>query len=331
MTAKRVYYTISGVAREQKMLVITGSLAFDYIMDFPGRFSEHILPEKIHILNVSFLVNTLKRQRGGVAGNIAYNLTLLGEKPTILATAGEDFKPYANFLAERGVDVSHIKIIPGEHTASAFITTDLADNQITGFYPGAMNNADSLSLKDSNSKEIELVLIGPDKPAAMMKYARECQHLKLPYLFDPSQQIVRLSNEDLLTGLRGAKVLIGNDYEIQLILNRLKCAEEKLLEHVELLIITLGEKGSVIRTRNGSMKIPIAKPKKIVDPTGAGDAYRAGIMKGLSHQWPLEKTGKVAALAAVYALESYGAQEHSYTCADFRRRYRENFSEEIEL
>ncbi len=313
------------------MIIVTGSLAFDHIMDFPGRFSEHILPEKIHILNVSFLVDTLKRQRGGVAGNIAHNLALLGEKPAILAAAGEDFSAYGAFLASEGVNISNIKIIPREYTASAFITTDLADNQITGFYPGAMNQADALSLKAIGSKKIDLVLIAADKPSAMRRYARECQELGIPYIFDPSLQIVRLSNEDLEIGIRGAKVLIGNDYEIQLILNRLKTTERELLQHVELLISTLGERGSLIHTRRGVIEIPIARPRAITDPTGAGDAYRAGVVKGLLHSWPLEKMGRAAALAAVYAIESYGAQEHSFTQDEFVRRYRENFGEAIEL
>jgi adenosine kinase len=300
-------------------------------MDFPGRFSDHILPEKIHILNVSFLVDTLKRQRGGVAGNIAHNLALLGERPIILAAAGEDFQDYAKFLSAEGIDISHIRIIPGDYTASAFITTDLADNQITGFYPGAMGHADLLSLKEFDPKKIEFVLIAADKPSVMVKYARECQELGIPYIFDPSQQIVRLSNEELQIGIQGAKVLIGNDYEIQLILNRFKATEQDLLKHVTFLISTLGEKGSRIHTRYGVVEIPIAKPKEITDPTGAGDAYRAGIIKGMIRNWPLEVMGRVAALSAVYAIESYGAQEHHYTKTEFVKRYQENFGTEIEL
>ncbi|MBI1729381.1 carbohydrate kinase family protein [Candidatus Acetothermia bacterium] len=313
------------------MIIVTGSLAFDHIMDFPGRFSEHILPEKIHILNVSFLVDTLKRQRGGVAGNIAHNLALLGERPVILAAAGEDFQEYSKFLSAEGIDLSHVRIIPGDYTASAFITTDLADNQITGFYPGAMGQADLLSLKDFDPKKIELVLIAADKPSVMVKYSRECQELGIPYIFDPSQQIVRLSNEELRIGIQGAKVLIGNDYEIQLILNRFKATEEDLLKQVTFLISTLGEKGSHIHTRYGVVEIPIAKPNEITDPTGAGDAYRAGIIKGMIHNWPLEVMGRVAALSAVYAIESYGAQEHRYTKSEFVKRYQENFGAEIEL
>ena len=313
------------------MILIAGSLAYDNIMDFPGKFADHILPDKIHMLSVSFLVDTLKRQRGGIAGNIAHSLALLGENPAIIATAGEDFDSYAEFLKSEGVNTDHIKIIPGEYTATCYITTDMSDNQITGFYPGAMKDADSISLSQFNSDEIDIVLIGADKPEAMIKYARECQELNIPYIFDPSQQIVRLSDEDLQLGISGAKVLIGNDYEIELITSRLGMSNKDILQAVEYLIITLGEKGSEIHTRDGSYTIPIAPSREIVDPTGAGDAYRSGVIKGLVHGWDAEKMGRVAAQAAVYAVETYGAQEHSYSPSDFKARYQESFGEAIDL
>jgi len=313
------------------MILIAGSLAYDNIMDFPGRFAEHILPEKIHILNVSFLVETLKRQRGGIAGNIAHSLALLGERPAILAAAGEDFDSYREFLKSEGVNTDYIQIVPGEFTATAFITTDLSDNQITGFYPGAMKNADELSLTQFAEGKLDIVLIGADKPEAMMRYCRECQELNIPYIFDPSQQIVRLSDEDLQVGISGAKVIIGNDYEIQLISNRLNMTEDDLKHCAEYLIITLGEKGSVIHTGGERYEIPIAKPHNIIDPTGAGDAYRAGIIKGLTHGWEPDVMGRVASQAAVYAIETYGAQEHQYSQSEFEARFNESFGSEIQL
>jgi len=312
------------------MIVITGSLAFDHIMDFPGYFKDHILPDKIHILNVSFLVRTLKRQRGGIAGNVAHNLGLLRESPTVFATAGGDFVLYQEKLTEVGVDVSQIKIYDGESTALAFITTDLDDNQIAGFYPGAMSHARDLSLTALPEKP-RLVLIGANDPRAMRNFIYECQRLNVDYIFDPAQQLVTLTAEHIKTGVLGSKVTIGNDYEIQLIMRKLELSKKELLRGTEVLITTRGVKGSVIETDNQEFEIPIAKPKKRVDPTGVGDAYRAGIVKGLIKGWDFEKMGKVAALCATYALEQYGTQEHSFTKREFEGRYKKEFGEKVEL
>lgn len=312
------------------MIIITGSLAFDHIMDFPGYFKDHILPDKRHILNVSFLVRTLRRQRGGIAGNIAYNLALLGESSTIFATAGADFGAYKSQLTGIGVDTSQIRIYEDTVTAVAFITTDLDDNQIAGFYPGAMSRASELSLTALPEKP-RIILIGANEPRAMKSFVNECHKLAIDYIFDPAQQLSSLQKEQIETGVLGAKVVIGNDYEIELIQNKIKLSKKEILKEAEILITTRGGAGSVIATKGCEVQIPIAKPRKIVDPTGAGDAYRAGIIKGLIRDWDFEKMGKVAALCATYALEQYGTQEHSFTKGEFEERYLEEFGDKVEL
>lgn len=312
------------------MIVITGSLAYDHIMDFPGYFKDHILPDKIHILNVSFLVNTLKRQSGGIAGNVAYNLALLGEKPTIIASAGSDFSSYKEELTKLGVDTSNIEVHNDDTTASAFITTDLDDNQIAGFYPGAMSRARDLSLTCLPEKP-KLVLIGANDPLAMRNFVEECQRLSLDYIFDPAQQLISLSLEQIRVGVTSSKVVIGNDYEIQLIQKKLNLTKKELLKLTEILITTRGVAGSLIETGEEIYNIPIAKPIDRTDPTGAGDAYRAGIIKGLIRGWDFEKMGRVAALCATYAIEQYGTQEHSFTKGEFEKRFRVEFGEKIRI
>lgn len=306
-----------------KRVVVTGSLAFDAIMDFPGRFADHILPDKIHILNLSFTLKTLKRQYGGTAGNIAYNLSLLGERPLLLGAAGGDFGDYRQHLRRVGVDVSKIKIYENLATASFFVITDLADNQIGGFYPGPM--ARKMAIDREDLKKASLVVVAANNPALMLQYARDCRRVGVGFIFDPAQQVIRLSRNDLLMGMKGARVLIGNDYEMTLIQKKTSLTREKLLELVEVLVTTWGEKGSLIETRNRRWVIPPAKPRKVLDPTGAGDAYRAGLVKGRLAGWPWEKAGRVASLAAVYAVEEYGTQKHHYAWSDFCRRYKDNF------
>ncbi|MDP3758324.1 MAG: PfkB family carbohydrate kinase, partial [Candidatus Daviesbacteria bacterium] len=227
------------------MITVTGSLAFDHIMDFPGKFSDHIMPDKIHQINLSFLVNTLTKQKGGTAGNIAYNLALLKTPVGIVGMAGVDFAEYAKFLQDAGVDISQIKTAENNTTSSAFIMTDKADNQITAFYPGAMEYANQLSLEGITT---DLVVISPNNPQAMVKFCRESQQLKLPYMLDPGMQLPALSPGDLKDMLNSAEILIGNDYEIALLKEKLSLNEEQLLEQVKILITTLGEKGSTIQT-----------------------------------------------------------------------------------
>jgi adenosine kinase len=310
-------------------IIVTGSMAFDHIMDFPGYFKDHILPDKVHMLNVSFLVNSLKRQRGGCAANIAYNLALLQERPTIMATVGTDFGEYREWLENNGVDTSSLKVIDDEFTASAFVTTDKSDNQITGFYPGAMSYADQLSFRDLQAGAVDMAIISPNNPAAMAKYAVECSELGIPYIFDPGQQVVSLTPESLVDGARHAKVLIANDYEYEMIKNKCELGMADLCRMAEIVIVTLGEEGSEIRTNGDVVRIPPAKAHDVVDPTGAGDAYRAGVIKGLLRGYDLEKMGRVAGLTAVYALEKYGTSAHHFTLAEFEERYRENFGEAL--
>ncbi len=305
-------------------VVVTGSLAFDHITDIPGRFADHILPEKIHILNLSFTLKTLKKQYGGTAGNIAYSLALLGEQPTLWAMAGSDFLPYKRHLQAAGVDTSGVVIRKDLLTATFFVMTDRADNQIGGFYPGPLDKP--YPLKVRGLKKIpSLMIISPNNPKLMIRFARECRSQKIPFIFDPGQQIIRLDKKLLLAGLTGAQVVIGNDYEIELIRKKTDLSNKGLLSKVAALITTKGDQGSIIETPTESFSIPSVSSVKVVDPTGAGGAYRAGLILGLLNRWSWEKTGRVAALAAVYAVEKYGTQEHYYTMDSFKKRFRNYF------
>lgn len=313
-------------------IIVTGSIAYDYIMVFPGHFKDHILPDKMHILSVSFLVDSLKRLRGGTAPNISYNLALLGERPTIAGTVGEDFAEYRAWLDAQGVDTSGIKEISGDFTASCFINTDLKDNQITAFYVGAMAHASTISMRDEANRSADLVVIAPNDPKAMAQYAAECTELGIPYLYDPSMQAPRMTAEELEAGFQGARILTGNDYEFGMMAEKLGISEAQLRRRVPITVMTKGEAGALITVEGEEFEIPVATPREVVDPTGAGDAFRAGFVKGLARgfSWPV--VGRMAALSAVYAIEHAGSQQHSYTIAEFVERYRENFgaSDEVE-
>ncbi len=320
------------------MILVTGSLAFDHIMDFPGNFSDHIMPDKIHQINLSFLVNTLSKQKGGTAGNIAYNLALLNSPVSILSVAGNDFSSYATFLKEVGVDVSNIKIIEDQPTASAYIMTDKNDNQISAFYPGAMTKASSLSL---NGIQTNFVAITPDDPKAMVKFAKEAKGLGVEHMIDPGMQLPALNTEDLKEMVNGATILIGNDYEISLLSNKLQVTSDKLVKQVKILITTLGEKGSTIQTAGlpdspsrspgppGRWQIGAAKLNEVIDPTGAGDAYRAGFLAGYLKGLDLQICGQMGAVASCYAIEKYGTTSHTFTMEEFKARYKENFNKEL--
>jgi adenosine kinase len=310
---------------------VTGSIAFDYIMVFPGRFRDHILPDKMHVLSVSFLVDSLTRLRGGTGANISYNLGLLGERPVLVGSVGEDFSEYRAWLEGHGVDCGTIKVVAGDHTASCFINTDLQDNQITAFYPGAMTQASSISIAESGVSTSDLVLIAPNDPGAMNRYAAECIKGGIPYLYDPSMQLPRLERADLEAGCRGAKILAGNDYEFGMMAEKLGVAEPELRRMVPVTVMTRGEAGALITVGDEEFDIPPAKPEAVVDPTGAGDAFRAGFVLGMKRGWPWPVVGRVAALTGVYAIEHRGPQTHSYTLGEFRARYRENFGASPEL
>lgn len=311
-----------------KKIVVTGSLAFDYIMDFPGKFEEHILPHKIKALSVSFLVNNLNKNFGGVSGNIAYNLALLGQKPTILASAGnKDFLNYKMHLQKHGVDISHINEVNGEFTATAYIMTDKTNSQITGFYMGAMSSDNKLFLPSDSS----FVVIAPTNPLAIEKFVAEARKHHIPFLFDPAQQIPRLTSEQLQDGVEGAEIVIGNDYEIALVLEKTRLSKKQLLEKAKIVVTTLGEKGSLIETKDQQVKAGVVKPKTIIDPTGAGDAYIAGFIVGYTLQLPLQICGQLGATAAVYAIEQYGTQNHTFTRDEFNDRYKKAFDEALEI
>ena len=312
-------------------IFVSGSIAYDYIMVFPGRFRDHILPDRMHVLSVSFLVDSLQRRRGGTGANIAYNLALLGERPVLVGTVGEDFSEYRDWLGSAGVDCSAIKVIPNEHTASCFINTDLQDNQISAFYPGAMAQAATISLHDIGVTPEDLVIIAPNDPKAMARYAAECTAGGIPYLYDPSMQLPRMDRAELEEGCTGAKVLAGNDYEFGLMAEKLGLSEPELRRRTPITVMTRGEAGALITVDGQEHEIPPAQPAKVVDPTGAGDAFRAGFVMGMSQglSWPV--VGRIAALTAVYAIEHHGTQEHKYSIQEFVARYHQNYGPSSEI
>jgi len=312
-------------------IIITGSLAFDNILSFPGYFSDHIIPEQIKTLNISFLVDSMKRLRGGCAANIAYSLALLGEKPTIMATVGEDFSDYRAWMENNQIDTSLIKVIEGDYTASCFITTDLCDNQITGFYSGAMGRAHTLSFREIDHRQVRMAIISPNDPLAMTKYVRECKELSIPFIFDPGQQIPRLSPEEITEGVKGSCFTILNDYELQMVLTRAGLTEEELLSMTGTLIVTKGAEGSVLKTKKESIFFPSVKPDLVADPTGAGDAYRSAVIKGYLDGLDVQIMGNLASLVSTYVVEVHGTNGHHFTMEQLRERYRKNFGHELAL
>jgi adenosine kinase len=307
-------------------IIVTGSLAYDYIMDFPGKFSDHILPDKVHMLSVSFLVDSMKRLRGGTAGNIAYTLALLREKPVLVSAAGSDFAEYREAIARAGVDTSHVREVPNEFTASCFINTDRVNNQIVAFYPGAANHARELTLEALTLTSGDWVVISPTDPASMMLHTAQCKRLGAKYIFDPGKQTPRLNREQILGGIDGCAALVGNDYEFGLMARTTGLSEEELMGSAKLTVVTRGEQGSRIYVKGEApLEIPIARVAEVVDPTGAGDAYLAGLAFGLARGLPVPTAGRVAALAAAYVVEIKGCQAHGYDPSTFLRRYNDNF------
>jgi len=307
-------------------IYVSGSLAYDRIMDFPGKFSDHILPDKIHMLNVCFVVNSLEEKFGGTAGNIAYSLALLGERPQILSCAGKDFGPYEKWLRKLDLPLDGIRRIDEEFTAGAYITTDQADNQITGFNPGAMKQRADYHIDRSNLGG-SLAIISPGNVEDMVGYAKTYRELNVPYIFDPGQQIPALGPERLKSALAGAKMLVTNDYELEMVMKDTGWDKQALLERTETLITTLGEKGSLITDATGQIEVPAAKAAKAADPTGAGDAFRAGLIKGLVLAKPLPEACRMGATCAAFCVERHGTQEHSFTLDHFWDRYNANFGQ----
>ncbi|MCF6147254.1 MAG: carbohydrate kinase family protein [Candidatus Kuenenia sp.] len=312
-------------------ILVSGSVAYDRIMDFPGKFSDHILPEKIHILNVCFMINELKENFGGTAGNIAYALSLLGETPTIIATSGRDFEPYKKWLVKHKIPTEYIKVIDEELTAGAYITTDQSDNQITAFNPGAMKYCAGFDF-DSVSKEETLAIVSPGNLDDMINFSKIYKQKGIDYIFDPGQSLPAWSKENLMETIDGAKIFICNDYEFQLTQEKTSMSTEDIIKKSEILIITKGEFGStIINKENGNTKtyeIPAAKVSSIKDPTGAGDAYRAGLIKGLvSSNRGIAHAAKIGAVCAAYAVEVYGTQNFHFTSDEFNERFKEVFKE----
>src|SRR5215472_2695183 len=310
---------IKGVDRVR--IVVTGSLAYDYIMTFPGYFKDHLLMDRAHTLSVSFLVDSMKRMRG-VVGNIAYTLSLLGERPLIVGTVGHDFGDYREWMKQRGIDTSGIVEIPTEFTASCFINTDLANNQLVALHAGAMAHSGRVSVEGLGLTDADLVVISPSDPEAMSRVASQCRRLGVPYLYDPGKQMPRLEPSQILDYLGDAAILIANDYELAMMAQKTGKSEAELISSPPLCVITRGAEGSTFYSSRGRerVEIPVA-PAENRDPTGAGDAYLAGVVFGLAHGFPFPVIGRVASLAAGYAIEQRGCQEHRFTPAEFARRY----------
>ena len=309
-----------------KNIVITGSIAYDYLMSFPGRFREMLLVDHLQNVSLSFLVDSLKRQRGGTAPNIAYTLALLGGHPKVMATAGQDFAEYRAWLEQYGVDTSAIVEIEGDYTASFFVNTDLEQNQIASFYTGAMAHAAQLTFAEY-AADANLAIISPNDPGAMNAYAVECRQAGIPYIYDPSQQTIRLSGEELRAGLDGCTLLTVNEYEYSLIKDRTGMSEAEICEKVGGLLVTKGAKGAWLLVDGVEYHIPIVPPHEIVEPTGVGDAFRAALMRGMQLGLSWDICGRMGAVAATYVLEQIGTQNHYFTRAEFVARYREHFDD----
>jgi adenosine kinase len=308
-------------------IVVTGSVAYDYLMSFPGKFGEHIVPEKVHVLSVSFLVDSMKKQRGGTAANIAYTLALLGERPEVVAAVGEDFDEYRRWLEGHGVDTAGMVEVPGEFTSSCFINTDLDNNQITAFYSGAMTQAHTLTLDGLGLGPDDLVVISPNDPRAMASFAAECTRMGIPYLYDPSMQAPRMTADELRDGFKGARILTGNDYEFGMMAEKLGTTEEALRGLVPVCVVTRGGDGASIYADGREHRIPPARPREVVNPTGAGDAFRSGLVAGIARGLPWGVCGRLGAIAAIYAIEQPGTQQHKFIHDEFRARYRENYGD----
>lgn len=302
-------------------IFVSGSLAYDRIMDFPGYFADHILPEKIHVLNVAFMVNGLKEKFGGTAGNIAYALSLLGERPEISATIGQDYHRYLDWLKKNGLSIKNIKIIEEEFTAGAYITTDQADNQITGFNPGAMKCSSALDFDQLNPKET-IFIVSPGNLEDMRNYPVACKARGINYIFDPGQSIPMIEAQDLLQAIEGCRILITNDYELELIMSKTGVNREGLLKKAQAIIVTLGELGSRIFTSDQEIFIPAVNPKKVDDPTGAGDSYRGGLISGLVRGMNIEASARIGSVCASFAVECYGTQEYRFNSEQFEERFK---------
>ena len=307
-------------------IVVTGSVAFDYLMKFPGKFTDHILHDQLHQISLSFLVESMVKLQGGTAAGIAYTQALLGGTPTIMAAVGNDFSEYGSWLEGHGVDTGAIKVIQDKTCASFFANTDSEQNQIASFYAGAMAHAGELSFK-KDAPFARLTIISPNDPVAMQNYVREAKEIDLDYIYDPSQQTIWLSGDDLREGLDGCYMLAVNEYEMGMIVEKTGLSREQIFEKARGVLVTKGKEGSELMFDGERYEIPIVPISQAVDPTGAGDAYRAGMMRGIQLGLPWEVCGRMGALASAYVLESNGPIGHSYTIGQFIERYRQNFDD----
>lgn len=311
-------------------ILVSGSLAYDRIMDFPGRFSDHILPDKIHILNVCFTVNGLTEKFGGTAGNIAYTLALLGEKPLILSSAGKDFDAYANWLMTHGLSLDGIRRVQEVFTAGAYITTDRSDNQITGFNPGAMAYPCGMDVGKIEGK-IGVAIVSPGNPEDMSGLCRRYRELSIPYICDPGQQIPILPPGELVEMITGSAALMSNDYELEMIQKATGLTQKDLLKRTGALITTLAEKGSLVVDNKGITEIPAVAPAVVRDPTGAGDAFRSGFIFGFVRNKCLSDCARIGAVAASFSVEKVGTQEHRFSFTEFKDRYERFFKSDMPL
>jgi adenosine kinase len=307
--------------------LICGSLAFDTVMVFEGRFKEHILPDRIQVLNVSFLAPHMRRNFGGCAGNIAYNLQLLGGQGLIMATVGHDFDPYEQWLRQKGIALTHVRRVPSAFTAQAYITTDLDDNQITAFHPGAMNHSHENRIGDAAG--IKLGIVAPDGRQGMLEHAAQFVAAGIPFIFDPGQGLPMFNGEELRAFIGQARWVAVNDYEASLLTERTGWSPEQIATHVHALVVTRGGKGSHIYTDGQCLEIPAAPVSKVADPTGCGDAYRAGLVYGLQRGLDWAATGRVASLCGAIKIEHHGTQAHSYDFAAFQKRFHESFGSSL--
>jgi adenosine kinase len=324
------------LARRPGRLVITGSVAFDYLMTFPGRFVEHLIPDQMARLSVSFLVDEMRRVEGGCAANIAYGLAVLGERPLLFATAGPDAAAYRERLEREGVDVTGLRICHDVYTASFFVSTDLDQNQLASFYTGAMARARDLSIADLEPTDCALVVISPNDPQGMARYADECRRSRIPFLYDPSQQVARLTGDELARGLEGASILIVNDYEMGILTSKTGWSLEEIRARVPAVVVTHGPEGSTISwTEAGSSHVRRVPPGRLerdaLDPTGVGDAFRAGLLRGIRAGLSWDVAGRMGSIAAVFGLEAQGPQPPRYGIEEFVRRYERSFGPEPAL
>ena len=309
--------------------LICGSMAYDTIMVFKDQFKKHILPEQIHILNVAFLVPEMRREYGGCAGNIAYNLQLLGGHPLIMATVGDDFGPYATRLEKLGLPQTHIRPVPDSYTGQAFITTDLDDNQITAFHPGAMGHSHLNHV--SEAKDVTLGIVSPDGRDGMLQHANDLAEAGIPFVFDPGQGMPMFTGKELEKFIGQATYVTVNDYEAKLLQDKTGLKLAQIAESVKALVVTLDGDGSMIYAGGKEIAIPTPKPAAIVDPTGCGDAYRAGLLYGIQKGWSWEATGRLASLMGSLKIASRGGQNHKYTRAELMELYQKHFGSSIQL